>query len=144
MSVIVSTESYNDRLREIQALKADAATVVRALDAAIIFCELLVASFRANAPLDPRIGGAKANLDQAMAAMRRPAPVESEALKIAAANIAQLTEHRARLGACLNKGLVLIDAIINELQQLPNLPIAVVVARNQFHDAMQKLMTAGI
>src|SRR5215813_1486558 len=137
-----------DSSQEMTQLRADAATVVHALDTAVQLVEALIAFSPEGSPLSPDVGIRKAALDQAMANMRRPSlPEEVErletALKIACNNLAQTNVHREHLVATLQSALTLIDAMMSEVARLPNLPISIVIARNNFADMMSHLLRGG-
>src|SRR5215467_7357775 len=95
-------------------IRADAATVVHALDCAISAFELSFHFAPVGTPLDPRVTAAKERLDRAMAALRRPAMVPAaeevdEAVKI-------LMARQTRLIACLQSAQALIDTLMTELR----------------------------
>jgi methyl-accepting chemotaxis protein len=132
---------------EIAQLRADAGTVVHALNCSMQLIDALIVFLPEGQPMHPRVATAKNVLDEAMGALRVPRdPAADEiqrlktSLNMACSNLARISEQRDKLTQTLNAALKLVDACLNEVARLPNLPMALVVGRDQFKKAMDHLL----
>ena len=140
---------------ETRKIRADAATVVRALDAALQWGEALFVFLPEGQTLTSGVSTAKIALDDAMAMMRRPnieqvADAErlQTALNVACASIAELNDRCALISKkasetanALAASIMLSDQLLDYLRRDGQpAPMAIIAAHNRLQQTIQTLL----